>query len=427
MRNLLSRLAVVLVFAALIAVPSFSTEATDVDEKTSDAETAVKDWTVLMYWDADNSLEFCTEFAMQTWQEAMVSDEHVNLVAFVDILSVNGTWVYTFSGNVTTMVAEWPEKNCSDAAVLKEFVDFALDEYPAEKTMLVMQDHGYSWRGLCVDDTDGGGIMLIDDLHTALLEIREERGRPIDILAMDACSMSTLEVAYELRDAVSYFTASQVVVPFDGLPYEMIVDSLMADETVSPEALATSMVDMYMEYYSSKTLYEHIYPYDQDFVALTSFDQSKIGAAGESFMALTAVLEPMVDEFHKEIKAARDVANTGIWANIGGWEYLADVCTLFDELKGLDPELDAAIDDFNAKFDAALLNEGNSDVLGDLPQGAVINFPPILALYDSVSWWWAKQFVYHDLGLDLVDGSRWYQCLMEYYAAEPGLQSRPNL
>jgi hypothetical protein len=426
MRNLISRLAVMLVFVALIAVPSFSTKATAVEE-TIVEDGAVKDWTVLMYWDADNSLEFCTEFAMDTWEAAMSSDEHVNLVAFVDILSVNGTWIYTFSGGVTTTVAEWPEKNSSDAMVLKEFVDFALAEYPADKVMLVMQDHGYSWRGLCVDDTDGGGIMLIDDLNSALAEVKEDRGAPIDILAMDACSMSTLEVAYELRDVASYFTASQVVVPFDGLPYEMIIDSLMADPTVSPEALASSMVDMYMEYYSSKTLYEHIYPYDQDFVALSSFDQSKIGAAGESFMELTAVLEPLVAKYHDEIKAARDVANTGIWANIGGWEYLADVCTLFDELKGLDPGLDLAIDDFIGKFDAALLNEGNSDVLGDLPQGAVINFPPILALYDSVSWWWAKQFVYNDLGLDLVDGSRWDQCLMEYYSAEPGQQSRPNL
>lgn len=423
MRNSLAKLAVMVLVVAFIAVPSFSSRTAS--EPVAQAADE-KDWTILMYWDADNSLEFCTEFAMTTWQSAMVSDEHINLIALVDLLSVNGTWIYSFGDGSYEMVAEWPEMNTSDASVLKTFIMFGLDMYPAEKTLLVMQDHGYSWRGLCVDDTNGGGIMLIEDLRAALAEVKAARGVPIDIIALDACSMSTLEVAYELRDVVSYFAASQVVVPYDGLPYDMIITSLMDDPTVSPEALATSMVDMYMEYYSSKTLYEHIYPYDQDFVAFSAFNQSMIGTAGERFIELTAVLEPLVVDYAVEIKAARDAANTGIWANIGGWEYLADVCTFFEGMKGLDPVLDTSIDAFLVAFDASLLSEGHSEVLGDLPQGAVIHFPPCLALYDSVSWWWAKQFVYNDIGLDLVDDSRWYQCLMEYYFSEPGEQSRPN-
>jgi len=422
MRSSLAKLAVMVLVVAFVAVPAFSSRTAS--EPVTPVEE--KDWTILMYWDADNSLEFCTEFAMTTWQSAMVSDEHVNLIALVDLLSVNGTWIYSFADGSYEMVAEWPEMNTSDASVLKTFIMFGLDMYPAEKTLLVMQDHGYSWRGLCVDDTNGGGIMLIEDLRAALDDVKDARGVPIDILALDACSMSTLEVAYELRDVVSYFTASQVVVPYDGLPYDMIITSLMDDPTVSPEALATSMVDMYMEYYSSKTLYEHIYPYDQDFVAFSAFDESKVGAAGACFIELTAVLEPLVVEYAAEIKFARDAANTGIWANINGWEYLADVCTFFEGMKGLDPALDTSIDAFLVAFDASLLCEGHSEVLGDLPQGAVIHFPPCLALYDSVSWWWAKQFVYNDIGLDLVDDSRWYQCLMEYYFSEPGDQSRPN-
>ncbi len=423
MRSSLAKLAVMVLVVAFVAVPSLSSR-TASEPVTPAAEE--KDWTILMYWDADNSLEFCTEFAMTTWQSAMVSDEHVNLIALVDLLSVNGTWIYSFGDGSYEMVAEWPEMNTSDASVLKTFIMFGLDMYPAEKTLLVMQDHGYSWRGLCVDDTNGGGIMLIEDLRAALDDVKAARGVPIDIIALDACSMSTLEVAYELRDVVSYFAASQVVVPYDGLPYDMIITSLMDDPTVSPEALATSMVDMYMEYYSSKTLYEHIYPYDQDFVAFSAFNESKVGVAGARFIELTAVLEPLVVEYAAEIKFARDAANTGIWANINGWEYLADVCTFFEGMKGLDPALDTSIDAFLAAFDASLLSEGHSEVLGDLPQGAVIHFPPCLALYDSVSWWWAKQFVYNDIGLDLVDDSRWYQCLMEYYFSETGEQSMPN-
>ena len=52
-----------------------------------------KDWTILIFWDGDNNLEPCTEFCMSIWQSAMTSDEHVNIVALVDLLSVEGTWI----------------------------------------------------------------------------------------------------------------------------------------------------------------------------------------------------------------------------------------------------------------------------------------------------------------------------------------------
>ncbi len=90
------------------------------------------------------------------------------------------------------------------------------------------------------------------------------------------------------------------------------------------------------------------------------------------------------------------------------------------------PALDGAITAFMAAFDAALVNEGSSEKLGDAPTGLNIWFPPCLANYDSAAWEWAQLYVYHDIGLDLVDSSRWVDCLIEYYFSGPGLQERPN-
>jgi hypothetical protein len=412
--------------AGVLFVPCVSTGTPASDEDPE--QTDDKEWTMLLYWDADNNLEFCTEFALATWEGALTSDEHVNVVAIIDILSENGTWIYNIHDGVSEVIETMPEQDMSDPMVLKDFILYGMSNFPAQKTMLVMQDHGYSWRGLCVDDTDGGTIMTIDAMAEAIREAESENnGRGVDLLAMDACSMATIEIVYELRDTVPWFVASQSVVPYDGLPYDMMITSLVEEPTMSPETFASLMVDQYLEYYSSKTEYEHIYPYDQDFITISAFNMSLVDELGDRFIELTEVLEPLVEDHADEIKEARDLAVDGKWANIGGWEYLADVYTLFEGLAGIDSGLDLAIAAFLEAFDASLVNEGNSWRFNDVPQGLVIHFPPILALYDSKSWEWAQQFVYHDIGLDLVDESAWASCLMEYYFSAPGNQNCPNL
>jgi hypothetical protein len=391
-------------------------------------EVMIKDWTLLLFWDADNNLEFCTEFALATWEAALTTDDDVSVVAMVDMLAENGTWIYEIHDGTSEAVETMPEQDMSDSNVLKDFVLYGMRNYPAEKTMLVMQDHGYSWRGLCVDETDGGDIMTIDAMAQAIRDARSENdGIGVDILAMDACSMATIEIAYELRETVPWFVASQSVVPYDGLPYDMMIRSLVEEPEMSAESFSSLIADQYLEYYSSKTDYDHIYPYDQDFITISAFNMSLVDELGERFIELTEALEPLVATHADDIKEARDVAVDGKWANIGGWEYLADVYTLFEELVGIDDGLDIAIEAFLDAFDASLINEGSSWRFYEVPHGMVIHFPPILALYDSKSWQWAQQFVYHDIGLDLVDQSAWVSCLMEYYFSAPGYQSCPNL
>jgi len=395
----------------------------------SSAQAEMKEWTLLMYWDADNNLEFCTDFALETWENALTSNENVNIVAYVDILSKNGTWIYEVKDGVADIVCEWDEKNSSSPDTLKEFLLHGLRNYPANKTMLVVQDHGYSWRGVCSDDTDGNdSLMLVDGMAAAIRDARAENGgKGVDLLALDACSVATVEIAYELRETVPWFVASQLVVPYDGLPYDMIVRALVGRPTMTAGELAYAMVDMNAEYYSSKQLYDHIYPYDQDFVALSAFDMSLVDELGTEFMEMTEVLRPLVAENAATIQAAWDYALDAKWANCGGWEYLPDACTLFEGLLGIYPALDAAIGEFLSAFDAALVNEESSPRFGEVPRGLNINFPPSLATYNSESWKWAQQFVYHDIGLDLVDESDWAQCLMEYYFSDPGLQNRENV
>jgi len=378
-----------------------------------------KDWTLIIYWDTDNSLEYVNEFAITTWESALPSDADVNIVALFDLLSVDGTWVYNIVNGERHLLAQWDEMNTADPAVLEMFVEYSMTEFPSEKTMLVLQDHGYSWRGLCKDETNNYDLMSFDDVGTALKNAKMAMGKGIDILALDACNMASIEAFYELKDAVTYVVGSETTMSDDGLPYKMFVSDLVANPALSPAELATNLVHEYVRYYSSKWDYEHQFKCNQDFSTMSAFNMRKIGAVGTAFTEFTKVFEPIIPDNMKEIEAARGYALIGTWGNMAGWEWNPDLITFVEGLRAIEghPELTAAIDNLEMAFDAACIAEDHSKKYHDTVHGLHFWFPPSLSMYNSNGYTWAKQFVYHDIGLDLVDESAWYDCLMTYYSS----------
>lgn len=385
----------------------------------SSAKTSqVKEWTLMMYWDADNSLEFTTQFAMSNWEKSLSSNANVNIVALVDLKSISGTWIYDFEGGARNLVATWPEMNTSDPLVLEKFVRFCMDEFPAKKTMLDLQDHGFAWRGLCKDETNGNTLMSLQQIAKALTDIKAaNNGKGVDIISCDACNMASVEMAYELRNTAPILLASETTVPFDGLPYQMFITQLMANPGMTPTQLSTTIVHDYVIYYGSKWDYEHIYKYTQDFATMSAFDLSKTAAMGPTFDKMTALLRPLIKTHTKQVEAARGYALVGTWTNQAGYEWTPDAWTFFDGLRGIDGSLDVAISAWEATFSAALLAEDHSAKYGNSVHGLNINFPPSLSQYNSVSNPWQAQFVYTGVGLDLIAESSWNDCLMAYYGA----------
>lgn len=384
----------------------------------SSKATSEKQWTILVFWACDNSLEFTTDFCMNIWETALTSNKDVDIVAFVDIASVNGTWIYEISGGTRHVVATWPEMNSSDPAVLEKFVLYGMDKYPAQKTMLLISDHGYGWRGICQDQTNGDVLMPIGGIRTALSDVKTVKGKGVDLLAFDACNMATIEVAYELRGVVPYMVGSETTEPYDGLPYDMMITDMVANPTISAANLAKAIVHEYVLYYSSKWDYSHQMKYSQDFATMTAIDLSKMQPVGDAFQSFANALRPLMSDHMKQVNAARGYALLGTWTNMAGYEWMPDVYTFIDGLKSITghPELASAIDSFELAFNGAILSEEHSDKYHDTVHGMNFWFPPSLAQYHLQGWTWAQQFIYEDSGLDLVQGnSPWVQCLMTYY------------
>jgi hypothetical protein len=400
------------VVVALLLIPSGSLASPQ--KRTHD-----KEWTILLYWCADNNLEFVAEFNIATVEKALTSNDHVNFIVLLDTYTAPGIILYEIVDGQRKTICTWEEKNTSDPLVLEEFILFGMKNFPARKTMLIMNSHGYGWRGICEDFTNGDLLMPIDGLADALKDARSvNRGTGIDLLAFDSCNMASIEVVYELRDAVPYVVGTESVEPYDGLPYELFVTDLVNGPTMSPLELAAGLTDDYVLYYSSKKDYDHIFNCCQDFATMASFDMSRVSALGEAFVRVTSVLEGLLPAHARELEEARGYAFQGTWNNVvAGYEWMPDVYTLFDLMKGVSVDLDTAIHAFEQAFNEAVVAEAHSKRLGESPHGLNIWFPPSLFHYDPEPWPWLSQFVYHEVGLDLVAESHWVDCLMAYYAS----------
>ncbi|MDI6793436.1 MAG: clostripain-related cysteine peptidase, partial [bacterium] len=235
-------------------------------------------WTFLVYLDGDNNLEDAGIDDLNE-MEIPVSSGRVNVVVQFDRIAgynfSNGNWTTTRRYLVTqdgnpgvinsVLLEDMGELNMGDPATLVDFVEWGMDNYPANHYALILWNHGGGWRermeeilkaqskkgsdrAVCWDDTDGGDCLFMSEVKDALVQVALER-QPLDLLGFDACLMNMIEVAYQVRDHAGIMVGSEEVEPGDGWPYDPILGDLNANPAMSPAELGTVIVDRYGESY----------------------------------------------------------------------------------------------------------------------------------------------------------------------------------
>ncbi|MBN1899712.1 hypothetical protein JW926_00135 [Candidatus Sumerlaeota bacterium] len=261
-------------------------------------EASSAEWTVLIYLDADNNLE---PFGIQdvNEMEQVGSDANMNIVVLFDRINyydtTNGDWTDTRRGLITkdsntgvisSTLASVGEKNMGDPATLTEFVNWGVTNYPASHYMLVFWNHGGGWRDtlnklikeqaffsksnpekkavetkiallssqkagplkdVCYDDTSDD-VLYTQEARLAL----EGVAANIDIIAFDACLMQMMEVAFELRGEGSVMVGSEQSIPGNGYPYNLFLQNLKTNPTMTPQELASAIIARYAEFYNGE-------------------------------------------------------------------------------------------------------------------------------------------------------------------------------
>ena len=280
-----------------------------------------KEWTVMFYAAGDNDLESYILNNVIQLQKAG-STSQVNIVAETDWYHHDGTsttlttgegvgrWYIEKSSSTTSLtsklVGTLQEINTGSAASVKDFVLWAVQNYPAKHYMLVMSSHGGGWknspplkaRGLGQDytsDTTKQLLITLPDFKTILPDIKSTLGKKIDIIACDACLNGMVEVAYQFKDYADYLVASEEIVPGYGFPWDTIAISLVADPTRSPRDVTIDIVNKYYTSYNQQTN-----------TTIAAIDLSKIDAVASQFKTFAALFDTSA-----KLLAFKNLVNSG--------------------------------------------------------------------------------------------------------------------
>ncbi len=188
-------------------------------KKTTDSQPSAKTWTILGYFDDNNpqdtlKTDTCSHVIADVQEmEQVGSTEDVRTVVMLGSTKTYGNCNYYLiekhlnepCDSISSKVLDsLGRKDMSDPQTLSEFIRYGVDHYPADRYMLIINDHGSGWKGVCSDQVNGDSAMMsLPEFYSAL------SGYTFDIILFNAPSMSMVEVAYELKDRADYMVASQ--------------------------------------------------------------------------------------------------------------------------------------------------------------------------------------------------------------------------
>src|SRR2546426_5450908 len=138
--------------------------------------------------------------------------------------------------------------------ILKKFMMETIDNFPADRYMLVLSGHGSGAVGDFLPGDKRIVSLTIPKLGKVLREVREQLGKEIEILGMDACQMNMTEVACEVQNAVKFMVGAEGFTPNTGWPYERVLGILnnidpAKNIAVQPKDFAEKIVQQYVGYY----------------------------------------------------------------------------------------------------------------------------------------------------------------------------------
>jgi hypothetical protein len=220
---------------------------------------ALANWTLMVYMAAGQSpdLDMVAVRDLKEMERGIGSDPNVHVV-----VQINRNWppsaqLYQVHHNGSKFIEQLDTvTNMGDGAVLTKFVRevAANPRFKARNYGLILWGHAYG-LGFGRDHNDPLFLAEIKDAAAAFAAARQEQpwskpgtGGILELLGTNACAMSYIEAAYEMREVAQFMVASQITMPFAGWPYEAILGEIESADT--PFALARSIIDAYVNQFN---------------------------------------------------------------------------------------------------------------------------------------------------------------------------------
>ena len=214
-------------------------------------------WTIMVFLNAANDLYQFAQLNVNQMEQAAGNPDVRFVVQWKESTSLfssslfNGTRRYVIAPDTTTSINSTLVQDLGTGIdmgspqTLRTFVNWATNNYPADRYGIVIWNHGNGWRrspdsqatrAVSYDDELGTSIQIWE-LPSALATT------PFEFVSWDASLMQMMEVAYEIKDKCKYVIGSEESPPGEGLPYDTVFGAFRDNPDATTATLSKSFVD----------------------------------------------------------------------------------------------------------------------------------------------------------------------------------------
>jgi hypothetical protein len=205
------------------------------------------DWTVMVYCPGDNDLYNYLLNDIDD-METIGSTQHMNVLALSDGPENGDSRLFhiDYDTDPTRIISSQPdllhqvipsdyEVDSGSKNTLNTFINWVEINYPADRYLLIIDDHGEGWQGCCQDFSSHSEIE-ITDLPAAIGHV--------DVLYFACCLMSQTEVLYQLGSSADIIVGHEGVADANGNNFHSIL-SYISSGSDDPVGLASTIVWSY--------------------------------------------------------------------------------------------------------------------------------------------------------------------------------------
>lgn len=239
--------------------PTVDTEAADTEEVPASDKSGENGWAVYWYL-CGSDLETKGGFAtvdLQEMQEVKLP-ENVNV-----IIQTGGSavwqnemmnpeklqrWLYNSEG--LQLIDEKELANMGESETLRDFLDYAYTNYPADKMAVTFWNHGGgSVSGAAFDELHDNDSLDLTEMYRAFDAVwpADAENPALELVGFDTCLMATVDVAATFRNFSKYLVASEEIEPGNGWLYSGWLGELADDPSMDGDDLGIAICNTYYE------------------------------------------------------------------------------------------------------------------------------------------------------------------------------------
>jgi hypothetical protein len=353
--------------------------------------TTTSKWTILVFMNAANDLDQFSDLNINQ-MERVANNADVRFVIQwkrVQALGFGAPWTGTrryratfdqstnnsWSGVASELIQDMGGGvDMGNRNTLRDFVNWGMTFYPAERYVVVIWNHGAGWFDDSQKPAGTRGVSFDDEFFTFIktteLSQALDTTERIDVVSWDSSLMQMMEVGFEIKDRCDFMVGSEESPPVEGLPYDLVFGPLRDNPNQSTESMLEHFGTGMLAFYGNTRK-----------ITQSSVRTSQLASLATSLDQLALELIAQQGLWNAEIIAARQEAQAYSPESPSHPHY-KDIWHLAFKLKEKIPNaaIDARCDAVMNALDAAVVHEAHNSLSAN-SHGLSIDFGPSSAPY----------------------------------------------